>query len=75
MNCGYRCEGGREGREQGVGSRSSTRDPSVDGHSHHDHQKGDLPVSKKGWLVVQRRGSGHKGEQGGNWLKGLSSEK
>ncbi len=54
-------EGEGEGREQGVGSRSPTRE-SVDGYSHHDHQKGDFQVSKRGSLLC--KGSGQKGEQG-----------
>ncbi len=41
-----------EGREQGVDSRSPTRDER--GHSHNDHQKRDFQVSEKG-------GSLHKG--------------
>jgi hypothetical protein len=67
MNCGSRWE-----KERRVGSKGWAVDhqpgTSVDGHLHHDHQKGDFQVSKKGWFVVQRRGNGHKGEQGGNWV-------
>jgi hypothetical protein len=67
MNCGSRWEG-----EERVGSKGWAVDhepgTSVDGHSHHDHQKGDFQVSEKGWFVVQRRGNRHKGKQGGNWL-------
>jgi hypothetical protein len=67
MNCGSRWEG--EGR---VGNKGWAVDHqpgmSVDGHSHHDHQKGEFQVSKKGWFIVQGMGNGHKGEQGGNWF-------
>jgi hypothetical protein len=43
-----------EGREQGVGSRSST------GDSHHDYQKRDLQVSKRGCLLRKETGSRQK---------------
>ncbi len=71
MNCGSSWErrGSRwEGRGR-VGSKGWAVDhqpgTSVDGHSHHDHQKGDFQVSKKGWFIVQEMGSRHKGEQRG----------
>jgi hypothetical protein len=42
---------------------------SVDGHSHHDHQKGDFQVSKKGWFITQRNGKRAQGEaKGKDWL-------
>jgi hypothetical protein len=52
--------GRREGREQGVGSRSSSRDH---GHSHHDHQKGDFQVSKKGGSLCKERETGTRGSK------------
>ncbi len=64
MNCGSRWEG--RGR---VGSKGWAVDhqpgTSVDGHLHHDHQKGDFQVSKKGVSLHKGTGSGQKGEQGG----------
>jgi hypothetical protein len=64
MNCGSRWDG--RGR---VGSKGWAVDhqpgTSVDGHSHHDHQKGDFQVSKKGWFIVQEMGSGQRGESKG----------
>ncbi len=68
MNCGSHWEG--RGR---VGSKGWAVDhqpgTSVDGHSHHDHQKGDFQVSKKGWFNTQRDGKRAQGEaKGGNWL-------
>ncbi len=64
MNCGSRWEG--RGR---VGSKGWAVDnqpgTSVDGHSHHDHKKGDFHVSKKGWFIVQEMGSGQRREQRG----------
>ncbi len=54
-----------EGTEQGVGSRSPTG-TSVDGHLHHDHQKRDLQVSKKGWFIYARGlKAGRRGKQEG----------
>jgi hypothetical protein len=53
MNCGSHWEG--KGR---VGSKGWAVDhqpgTSEDGHSHHDHQKWDLQVSKKGWFICAR---------------------
>jgi hypothetical protein len=64
MNCGSRWEG--RGR---VGSKGWAVDhqprTSVDGHLHHNHQKGDFQVSKKGCSLHKGMGSGQKGEQGG----------
>jgi hypothetical protein len=65
MNCGRRWEG--RGR---VGSKGWAVDhqpgTSVDEYLHHDHQKGDFKVSKRGSLLY--RGSGRKGEQGEDWI-------
>ncbi len=39
----------------------------MDGHSHHDHQKRDLQVSKKGLIRSERRGGkevNQRGKQG-----------
>jgi hypothetical protein len=63
MNCGSRWEG--RGK---VGSKGWAVDhrpgKSVDGHSHHDHQKGDFRVSKKRVAHYTReREVGKKGEQ------------
>jgi hypothetical protein len=43
---------GRGGAGLGINGWAVDHQPrtSVVGHSHHDHQKGDLQVSKKGWL-------------------------
>jgi hypothetical protein len=39
---------------------------SVNGHSHHNHQKRDLQVSKKGWFIYARGlEAGNRGKQGG----------
>jgi hypothetical protein len=48
-----------EGREQGwaVDHQPGT---SVDGNSHHDHQKRDLQVSKRGGSLYKEMGSGQK---------------
>jgi hypothetical protein len=43
---------------------------SVDGHSHHDNQKRDFQVSKKGWFITQGNG---KGAQKGSKGEGLVS--
>jgi hypothetical protein len=61
MNCGSRWEGrGRVGSKWwAVDHQPGT---SVDGHSHHDHQKGDFQVSK--------RGSYHTGQAGKRGSKG-----
>jgi hypothetical protein len=60
MNCGSHWEA--EGR---VGSKGWAVDHqpgmSVDGHSHHNHQKGDFKVSEKGWFIAQRREAGTRG--------------
>ncbi len=63
---------GANGREEGKGGSKGwaiDHQPgmSMDWHLHNDYQKGDFQVSKKGWFIIQRRGSGHKGEHGGNW--------
>jgi hypothetical protein len=44
---------------------------SVDGHSHHDHQKGDFQVSKRGSLSYGE--AGKRGSKGKNWITGRYS--
>ncbi len=59
---------GREGGGLGSKGWAVNHQPgtSVDGHSHHDHQKRDLQVSKKGWFIYARGlEAGKKGKQGG----------
>jgi hypothetical protein len=56
----------------GLGSKGWAVDhqpgTSVDGHSHHDHQKGNLQVSKKGWFIYARGlKAGKEGSGGGDW--------
>jgi hypothetical protein len=41
---------------------------SVDGHSHHDHQKRDLQVSQKGWFTYARGLEAGKEGSGGEGL-------
>jgi hypothetical protein len=43
---------------------------SVDGHSHHDHQKEDIRVSKKGWFIYAK---GLKVGKEGSRGEGLAS--
>ncbi len=55
--------------EGGLGSKGWAVDhqpgTSVDGHSHQDHQKRDLQVSKKGWFIYARGLEvGKRGKQG-----------
>jgi hypothetical protein len=52
---------GAVGREEGKGGSKGLavdhqQGTSVDGQSHHDHQKGDLQVSKKGVARQARKG-------------------
>jgi hypothetical protein len=63
MNCGSCWEG--EGR---VGSKGWAVDhqpgTSVDGHSHHDHQKEDFQVSEKGGSLYKEGETGTRGSKG-----------
>jgi hypothetical protein len=70
--CNMNCESGWEGRGR-VGSKGWAVDhqpgTSVDGHSHHDHQKRDFQVNKRGGSSHKGTGSGHKsGARGKGWL-------
>ncbi len=62
VNCGSRWVGEGKGGSKGW-AVDHQPGMSVDGHSHHDQQKGDFQVSKKGVVCCAK-----KGEQGGNWL-------
>ncbi len=50
---------------QGVAAVDHQPGKSVDGHSHHDHQKGDFQVSKKGGSLYEGTESGQKGSKRG----------
>jgi hypothetical protein len=53
MNCGCCWEGrGRRGSKGWAVDHQPGM--SVDGHLHHDHQRKDLQVSKKGWFIYAR---------------------
>ncbi len=56
--------GEEEGREQGW-AVDHQPGMSVDGHLHHDHQKGDFQVSNKGWFISQRNRKRAKEKAGG----------
>jgi hypothetical protein len=70
MNCGSRWEG--RGR---VGSKGWAVDhqpgTSVDGHSHHNHQKMDFQVSKRGSYYTGKLGK--EGGKGKDWIAGRYS--
>ncbi len=56
----------------GLGSKGWAVDhqprTSVDGHSHHNHQKEALQVSKKGWFIYARGlKAGKEGSRGRDW--------
>jgi hypothetical protein len=65
MNCGNRWEG--KGRDESKGwAVDHQPGTSVDGHSHHDHQKRDIQVSKRGGSLYKGMGSGQeRGAKGG----------
>jgi hypothetical protein len=65
MNCNSCWEGrGRVGNKGwAVDHQPGT---SVDGYSHHDHQKGDYQVSKKGSLDTGEVGK--RGSKGKDWI-------
>jgi hypothetical protein len=63
---------GREGGELGSKGWAVDHQPrmSVNGHLHHDHQKGDLQVSKTGWFIYAK---GLKVGKEGSRGEGLAS--
>ncbi len=66
MNYGVAGRGGGGGELRSKGwAVDHQPGTSVDGHSHHDHQKRDLQVSKRGGSLMQRAESGQRGKQGG----------